>query len=68
MPFAIQKKTFPIQAALLGAGFLLLIAISAATVFVIDRAADDADDLSQTLSIQDRLANVLLSLRRAESG
>ena len=68
LPFAITRKSFPIQAALLGAGFLLLILISAVTVFVIDRAADDAKDLNRTLSIQDRLSNVLLSLRRAESG
>ena len=62
------RSSFPIQPILLGVGFLLLITISVATFFVINRAADDAEDLNTTLSIQDRLANVLLAMRRAESG
>ena len=56
------------QPLLLGIGFALLVVISAATVFVIDRATTDAEDLNRTLLIQDRLSNVLLAARRAESG
>ena len=56
------------QPLLLGIGFAILVAISVATVFIIDRATDDANDLNRTLLIQDRLSNVLLAMRRAESG
>ncbi len=56
-----------LQPVLLGVGFALLIAISFATVLLVNRASDDAQRLAQTLNIQNRFANILLSLRRAES-
>ena len=57
-----------IQPVLLGSAFALLVAISIATAFVVNRAGDDAENLNQTLQLQDRLTNVLLIMRRAESG
>src|SRR6185312_6156545 len=38
-----------------------------ATVYLVDRAATDTRRLTQTLSVEDKLSNVLLSVRRAES-
>ncbi len=70
MPDKMRDKlaSWRLQPLLLGIGFLLIVMISIATIIVINRAADDADDLTQALSVQDRLSNVLLAMRRAESG
>lgn len=65
---ATQRTPLPnLQPVLLGIGFALLVGISAATVYLVDRSADDTQRLSQTLSVEDKLSNVLLSMRRAES-
>src|SRR6185312_8267967 len=56
-----------LQPILLGIGFALLVVISLATVYLVDRAATDTQKLTQTLSVEDKLSNVLLSVRRAES-
>jgi len=63
-----QRTPLPnLQPILLGVGFTLLVVISVATVFLVDRAATDTQRLTQTLSVEDKLSNVLLSVRRAES-
>jgi signal transduction histidine kinase len=65
---ATQRTPLPnLQPILLGIGFALLVGISVATVYLVDRSADDTRRLSQTLSVEDKLSNVLLSVRRAES-
>ena len=56
-----------LQALLLGIGFLLLVGISAATVFLVERAASDSKQLADTLSVEDKLSDILLTVRRAES-
>lgn len=56
-----------LQPILLGIGFALLVVISAATVYLVDRAATDTRKLTQTLSVEGKLSNVLLAVRRAES-
>jgi signal transduction histidine kinase/DNA-binding NarL/FixJ family response regulator len=53
---------------LLGIGFTVLIAMSAGTAWLVRHAAGDAQLVNQTVVVQDKLANVLLSVRRAESG
>jgi CHASE3 domain sensor protein len=63
-----RRVALPIQPLLLGVGFLLLIAIGAATLWVVNRSDDDARDVNRTLNVQDRLSNVLLNVRRAETG
>lgn len=62
---AFQWEGLNLQAVLLAIGFIIMVAISGATVFVIDRAAKDDDDLTRTLNLQDRLTTVLLAMRRA---
>lgn len=44
-----------------------MIAISAGTVYLVDRAATDALSVNHTISIQSKLSNLLLAVRRAES-
>ena len=56
-----------LQPILLGIGFAVLIAISAGTVFLVDRAASDALSVSHTISVESKLSNLLLAVRRAES-
>ena len=63
-----SRSTFPIQPILLGVGFLLLITISAATVWLVNQSAADANMVAHTLRVQDKLSNLLLDVRRAESG
>ena len=55
------------QPLVLGIGFALLVAISAGTVWLVDRAASDAARLAETLLVQNKLSNLLLNVRRAES-
>jgi signal transduction histidine kinase len=62
-----EQRAF-VQPILLAIGFLLLIAISAATVWLVNRSAEDARLVAHTLRVQDTFSNVLLSVRRAESG
>jgi hypothetical protein len=63
-----ERRSLPnLQPFLLGVGFVLLVAISISTVFLVDRAATDSRELAQTLTVQNKLSNILLALRRAES-
>jgi signal transduction histidine kinase len=62
------RRSLPnLQPLLLGVGFVLLVAISISTVFLVDRAATDSKELAETLTVQNKLSNILLDLRRAES-
>jgi signal transduction histidine kinase len=56
-----------LQSLLLGVGFVLLVGISAATIFLVERSGSDSRELAVTLRVEDRLSDVLLTVRRAES-
>ena len=56
------------QSVLLGACFVILIAIAGAVTLLVEQASTDAQLVAHTLRVQDTLSNVLLSVRRAESG
>jgi signal transduction histidine kinase len=56
------------QGALLGACFVILIGIASAVTVLVEQASTDAQLVAHTLRVQDALSNVLLSVRRAESG
>jgi signal transduction histidine kinase len=62
------RSSFPIQPILLGVGFLLLVIVSGTTAWLVNEAATDADGVTHTLRVQDKLSNLLLDARRAESG
>ena len=55
------------QPILLAIGFALLVVISAASVWLVDRSNDDTDLVAHTLDVQNRMSLILLNLRRAES-
>ena len=61
------KPLVRFQPFLLGLGFLLLIAISTGTVWLVNRAAVDAARLAEARLVQNKLSNLLLNVRRAES-
>ncbi len=55
------------QPILLAIGFLILVLISVASVWLVNRTRDDADMVAHTLEVQNRLTQTILALRRAES-
>src|SRR3954471_15272210 len=67
-PAQAGPSSLSLQPILLAAGFLLLIAISGATAWLVSQAGKDAASVAHTLRIQDKLSNLLLDVRRAESG
>ena len=65
-PDAIRRRV-PVQVLLLTAGFLVLVAISAASIVFVDRAREDSSLVVHTVEVENQIAAVLLELRRAES-
>ncbi|MEA2836745.1 MAG: hypothetical protein QOD89_1295 [Bradyrhizobium sp.] len=56
------------QILLLAAGFLVLVAISVASVVLVNRAREDNGWVVHTVEVQNQINTVLLEIRRAESG
>jgi signal transduction histidine kinase len=56
------------QILLLSAGFLVLVAISAESVFIVNRARDDSAAVLHTVQVENQTNALLLEVRRAESG
>ena len=56
------------QILLLSAGFLVLVAISAASVLLVNKARDDNAWVVHTLEVENQTNALLLEIRRAESG
>lgn len=61
---SLQRMSQPL---LLGLGFAVLVAINAASLWLVVRAQSDYGQVSHTLEVEKQLANLLLALRRAES-
>ena len=60
---------FSIQPILLGVGFALLVAIGTATVWLAEQSAARRAARRRTpINVQEKLSNLLLNVRRAESG
>jgi signal transduction histidine kinase len=56
------------QSLLLGMAFVILVALAAATTWLLEQSADDASLVAHTLRVQGTLSDLLLNVRRAESG
>jgi signal transduction histidine kinase len=56
------------QILLLSAGFLVLVAISAASVLLVNKARDDSAWVVHTVEVENQTNALLLEIRRAESG
>jgi signal transduction histidine kinase len=57
-----------VQILLLSAGFLVLVAVSAACVLFVNRAREDSGWVVHTLEVENQTNALLLEIRRAESG
>jgi signal transduction histidine kinase len=55
------------QILLLGAGFLVLVAISASSIMLVNKARDDNARVVHTLEVENQINALLLDIRRAES-
>jgi signal transduction histidine kinase len=55
------------QILLLAAGFLVLVAISATSVILVDQARQDSRWVVHTVEVENQISTVLLQVRRAES-
>ena len=55
------------QILLLAAGFLVLVAISATSVILVDQAREDNRWVVHTVEVENQLSTLLLQIRRAES-
>ena len=55
------------QILLLAAGFLVLVAISAASALLVDRSREDTARLVRTIEVENQINALLLEVRRAES-
>ena len=55
------------QILLLSAGFLVLVAISAASVLLVNKARNDSASVVHTVEVENQTNALLLEIRRAES-
>lgn len=55
------------QILLLAAGFLVLVAISTASVLLVNQARDDSGRVVHTMEVENQINNLRLNIRRAES-
>ena len=55
------------QIALLSAGLLVLVAISATSIILVNKARDDSRWVIHTVEVENQISTVLLDIRRAES-
>src|ERR1700689_4868892 len=65
-PDAVRRRAIG-QILLLAAGFLVLVAISATSVILVDQAREDNAWVVHTIEVENKLSTLLLQIRRAES-
>ena len=65
-PDAVRRRAIG-QILLLAAGFLVLVAISATSVILVDQAREDNAWVVHTIEVENQLSTLLLQIRRAES-
>src|SRR5215471_8896349 len=66
MPDATRRRAIG-QILLLTAGFLVLVAISIASVLLVNKARDDSGWVTHTVEAENQINALLLEIRRAES-
>jgi signal transduction histidine kinase len=65
-PDAVRRRAIG-QILLLAAGFLVLVAISATSVILVDQARQDSGWVVHTVEVENQISTLLLEIRRAES-
>jgi len=64
---SVSRQSPGVLPLLLAIGFVIVVLVSAASVWLVQRSNDEAEMVIQTLDTQNSLALILLNLRRAES-
>lgn len=64
---AISRRRTALQTLLLSVGFFVLVAISVASVLLVNKAREDNGWVVHTVEVEGHVANLLLEVRRAES-
>jgi CHASE3 domain sensor protein len=67
VPADIARRRAVGQILLLVAGFLVLVAISASSVILVNQAREDNAWVVHTVEVENQISTVLLEIRRAES-
>ncbi|QIG91744.1 sensor histidine kinase [Bradyrhizobium sp. 6(2017)] len=63
----VSRRRSTLQILLLSAGFFVLVAISVASVFLVNKAREDNSWVVHTVEVESQVANLLVDIRRAES-
>lgn len=63
----VSRRRSTLQILLLSAGFFVLVAISVASVLLVNKAREDNAWVVHTVEVESQVANLLLDVRRAES-
>ncbi|MBR0937507.1 CHASE3 domain-containing protein [Bradyrhizobium jicamae] len=63
----VSRRRTALQILLLSVGFVVLVAISVASVLLVNQAREDNAWVVHTVEVESQLANLLLEVRRAES-
>jgi len=63
----ISRQRSALQILLLSAGFLVLVAVSVASVLLVNKARKDNAWVVHTVEVESQIANLLVEIRRAES-
>ncbi len=63
----VSRRRSTLQILLLSAGFFVLVAISVASVLLVNKAREDNAWVVHTVEVESQVANLLLDIRRAES-
>ncbi|MGY4160731.1 signal transduction histidine kinase [Bradyrhizobium sp. USDA 4461] len=64
---AVSRRRSTLQVLLLSAGFFVLVAISVASVLLVNKAREDNALVVHTVEVENAVANLLFDVRRAES-
>jgi signal transduction histidine kinase len=64
---SVSQQSPGAQPLLLALGFIIVLLISAASIWLVNRSNDDAEAVIHTLDVQNSISLILLNLRRAES-
>jgi hypothetical protein len=63
----VSRRRTTLQVLLLSAGFLVLVAVSVASVLLVNKARQDNALVVHTVEVESQIANLLVDVRRAES-
>lgn len=64
---AVSRRSAALQIVLMSVGFVVLVAVSVASVLLVNKAREDNAWVVHTVEVESQIANLLVEIRRAES-